>query len=205
MKKKPMKGRQVDERSAQSATAAGARLPGSSSGVPLTTSRKELLAGGNDRQFRKLVHDFLAFTARHEALRDSHARRIGLAGIDYTILISIAHLSREGPVNVKDIADHLHVSTGFVTNATRKLQDIGLIEKRRDDDDRRRTILTVTDEGLSRLEELAPFQRRANDVEFGSLSAEQFLQLCTIVEDLVRASDAALALQRHPGTEEEMP
>ncbi|MEX2453276.1 MAG: MarR family transcriptional regulator [Rhodospirillaceae bacterium] len=164
--------------------------------MPLTTTRTELLVDGSDRKFRKLVHDFLAFTARHEALRNGHGRRIGLAGIEYTILISIAHLGRLGPVNVKDIADHLHVSTGFVTNATRKLQGLGLIEKQRGRADRRTTELTVTDKGLKRLETLAPYQRQVNDAEFGSLSREQFGQLCRIVEDLVGTSDAALALQK---------
>lgn len=163
--------------------------------VPLTTSRPELLVDGTDRMFRKLVHDFLAFTARHEALRNGHARRIGLAGIDYTILISLAHLSRAGSVNVKTLSDHLHVSTGFVTNVTRKLQDLGLIEKRRDLADRRKTDLTVTVKGLARLERLAPYQRRVNDAEFGALSRDQFLQLCTIVEALVATSDRALDLQ----------
>lgn len=163
--------------------------------VPLTTSRPELLVDGTDRLFRKLVHDFLAFTARHEALRNGHARRIGLAGIDYTILISLAHLSRGGSVNVKALSDHLHVSTGFVTNVTRKLQDLGLIEKRRDRTDRRKTDLTVTAKGLARLEKLAPYQRQVNDAEFGSLTRAQFLQLCTIVEDLVATSDRALDLQ----------
>lgn len=165
------------------------------SGVPLTTTREELLVDGQDRDFRRLVHNLLAFTARHEALRNGHARRIGLAGIDYTILISVAHLSRNGPVNVKDISDHLHVSIGFVTNSTRKLQDLGLIEKSRDPSDGRKTVLTVTEKGLDRLEALAPYQRRCNDAEFGSLTRDQFVQLCRIVEDMVATSDAAIALQ----------
>ena len=165
------------------------------SGVPLTTSREELLVDGQDRDFRGLVHNLLAFTARHEALRNGHARRIGLAGIDYTILISVAHLSRNGPVNVKDISDHLHVSIGFVTNSTRKLQELGLIEKSRDPSDGRKTVLTVTDKGLGRLEALAPHQRRCNDAEFGSLTRDQFVQLCRIVEDMVATSDEAIALQ----------
>lgn len=164
--------------------------------VPLTIGRPELLIDGSDRKFRQLVHDFFAFMARHEALRNGHARRIGLAGIDYTMLISIAHLSRLGPVNVRDIADHLHVTTGFVTNVTRKLQELGLVTKTRDPEDGRRTVLTVTDAGLGRLEKLAPYQRRANDVEFGLLSEEQFLQLCRIMADLVAASDDALDLQK---------
>tara|TARA_R110002126_G_scaffold4815_12_gene24949 strand:- start:5627 stop:6226 length:600 start_codon:yes stop_codon:yes gene_type:complete len=164
--------------------------------VPLTISRDALLVDGGDQVFRKLVHAFFAFNVRHERIRDGHARRIGLAGTEYTILISIAHLSQECAVNVKTVAEHLHVSTGFITNTTRKLQNMGLVGKTRDRTDRRKTILTVTEKGLALLGELAPFQRKVNDAEFGSLSREEFLQLSDAIERLVDSSDAAIALQQ---------
>ncbi|MGB0629786.1 MAG: MarR family winged helix-turn-helix transcriptional regulator [Alphaproteobacteria bacterium] len=165
--------------------------------TPLTVSRDELLTDGTDQLFRQLVHDIFAFNARHEAIRAGHARRIGLAGIEYTILISVARLSRDGDVNVKTLADHLHVSTGFVTNVTRKLQTLGLVEKTTDAADRRRTVLTVTRKGRDSLAELAPYQRRVNDVEFGSLTAEDFRQLSRIVSALVDSSEQAVNLQRY--------
>ena len=165
--------------------------------TPLTVSRKELLVDGHDAMFRKLVHDFFAFNARHEAVRAGHARRIGLAGIEYTILISVARLSRGGTVNVKTLADHLHVTTGFIANTTNKLQDMGLIEKTPDPEDRRRILLTITDNGRADLEALAPRQRQVNDVEFGSLNAEDFQQLCRIIEALVDSSEQAVNLQRY--------
>lgn len=163
--------------------------------VPLTISRDALLVDGGDQVFRKLVHALFAFNVRHEMIRDGHAKRIGLAGTEYTILISIAHLSLDGPVNVKSVAEHLHVTTGFITNTTRKLQSRGLVEKTQDQADKRKTILTVTDKGLALLEELAPFQRRVNDAEFGSLSREDFLRLSEAIERLVESSDNAIALQ----------
>lgn len=163
--------------------------------VPLTISRDALLVDGGDQVFRKLVHALFAFNVRHEMIRDGHAKRIGLAGTEYTILISIAHLSLDGPVNVKSVAEHLHVTTGFITNTTRKLQSRGLVEKTQDQTDKRKTILTVTDKGLALLEELAPFQRRVNDAEFGSLSREDFLRLSEAIERLVESSDNAIALQ----------
>lgn len=165
--------------------------------TPLTVSRDELLFNGTDQAFRQLVHDIFAFNARHEAIRAGHARRIGLAGIEYTILISVARLSRDGDVNVKTLADHLHVSTGFVTNVTRKLQTLGLVQKTTDAADRRRTVLTVTQKGRDRLAELAPFQRQVNDVEFGSLTADDFRQFSRIVSALVDSSEQAVNLQRY--------
>ena len=165
--------------------------------TPLTVSREELLTGGTDQLFRQLVHDIFAFNARHSTIRDGHAHRIGLAGIEYTILISVARLSLDEDVNVKALAEHLHVSTGLVTNVTRKLQELGLVEKATDSVDRRRTVLTVTALGRKKLAELAPYQRQVNDVEFGSLTAEDFHHLSRIVASLVDSSELAVKLQSY--------
>lgn len=176
-------------------------LAGKQPVIPLTISREALLVDGGDQVFRKLVHAFFAFNVRHEMIRDGHAKRIGLAGTEYTVLISIAHLSLEGPGNVKSVAEHLHVTTGFITNTTRKLQTRGLVKKTQDKTDKRKTILTVTDRGIALLEELAPFQRQVNDAEFGALSRAEFLQLSDAIERLVQSSESAIGLQDGLGTD----
>lgn len=165
--------------------------------VPLTVTRPELLNDGTDRDFRKFVHNIFAFMARHEAIRDGHARQIGLAGVEYTILISIGHLGLDGDVNVKTVADHLHMSGAFVTTVTSKLQTLGLVEKNPDSVDRRRISLAITEKGKALLRKLAPYQREINDVEFGALSREEFQMVSRIFEELIASSDKAFALQRY--------
>src|SRR5258708_30240832 len=81
----------------------------------LTISRPELLDDRSDHQFRRLVHNRFGFLARHSSVLEGHAPLIGPVGIQYTILISLEHLSAEGNVSVKDIADHLHLSGAFTT------------------------------------------------------------------------------------------
>jgi MarR family transcriptional regulator, organic hydroperoxide resistance regulator len=166
-------------------------------GLPLTVTRPELLNDGTDRDFRKLVHNIFAFMARHESIRAGHARQIGLAGVEYTILISIGHLGLDGDVNVKTIADHLHMSGAFVTTVTSKLQTLGLIEKTQDSVDRRRISLAITEKGKALLRQLAPYQREINDVEFSPLSREDFQTISRILEALIDSSDKAFALQRY--------
>jgi len=166
-------------------------------GLPLTITRPELLNDGTDRDFRKLVHNIFAFMARHETIRDGHARQIGLAGVEYTILISIGHLGLDGDVNVKTIADHLHMSGAFVTTVTSKLQTLGLVEKTQDSVDRRRISLAITEKGKALLRKLAPYQREINDVEFSPLSREDFQAVSRILEALIDSSDKAFALQRY--------
>lgn len=162
---------------------------------PLTISRPELLVGGSDREFRHLVHGLFGFLARHERIRAGHAKVIGLAGIEYTALISVAHLSTDGDVSVKRVADHLHLSGAFITSTVRRLVQLGLVHKKTDQRDRRRVTLTVSAKGHTLLERLAPMQRRINDVEFGCLSREQFRFLIDIIDQLIKSGDRAVALQ----------
>lgn len=177
-------------RSATSRKTAGRRRPA------LTVSRPELLVDGSDAAFRALVHGLFSFLARHETIRDGHARTIGLAGVEYTVLISISHLSQGGDVSVSAVAEHLKVSGAFITNVCHRLLALGLIAKRADEKDRRRVVLTVTAEGRRRLEALAPTQRRVNDVEFGCLSAAEFRGLLDVVDRLIASADHAVALQQ---------
>ena len=181
----------------RSQTARRSEQNSSRGGLPLTVTRPELLNDGTDRDFRKLVHNIFAFMARHETIRDGHARQIGLAGVEYTILISIGHLGLDGDVNVKTIADHLHMSGAFVTTVTSKLQTLGLIEKTQDSVDRRRISLAITEKGKALLRQLAPYQREINDVEFSPLSREDFQTVSRILEALIDSSDKAFALQRY--------
>jgi MarR family transcriptional regulator, organic hydroperoxide resistance regulator len=165
--------------------------------LPLTVSRPELLNDGTDRDFRRFVHNIFAFMARHDAIRDGHARQIGLAGVEYTILISIGHLGLDSDVNVKTVADHLHMSGAFITTVTSKLQGLGLVEKTQDSVDRRRISLAITEKGKTLLRKLAPYQSEINDVEFASLSRDDFRLASRILEELIASSDKAVALQRY--------
>lgn len=173
------------------------RKPAPDKGLPLTTSRPELLSNGRDRQFRHLVHALFGFAAHHERIRSGHARVIGLAGIEYTVLIAIAHLSQDGDVNVKAVAEHLYVSGAFITSVAKRLLRLGLIQKRVDSGDRRRVTLTVSEQGRAVLERLGPIQRRVNDVEFGDLTRQEFELLTGLVDRLIDSGARAVTLQNY--------
>ena len=165
---------------------------------PLTISRPEMLVDGSDRAFRSLVHGLFAFLARHEAVRAGHGARIGLVGIEYTVLISIGHLGvHEGDVSVNRIAEHLYLSGAFVTTVTNKLLQRKLIHKTPDPNDRRRVRLEISEKGWALLAELAPVQRQVNDVQFDCLSAAEFKQLSKMIDRLIDSSNRALRLQAY--------
>ncbi|MDI3469985.1 MAG: hypothetical protein OJF62_002048 [Pseudolabrys sp.] len=152
---------------------------------------------GSDNQFRELVHNLFGFFALHERIRGGHGKFIGLAGIEYTVLIAIGHLALEGDVNVKTVADHLHLSGAFITATTNHLLRLGFIHKMVDTADRRRVTLTVSSKGRLALEKLAPVQRRINDVEFSSLSKQEFFALNDLLKKMIKDGERAVALQNY--------
>jgi len=182
---------------AAKAAPANGRAKASAAAFPLTTTRPELLVDGRDKDFRHLVHSLFGFAAHHEHIRSGHGKMIGVAGIEYTVLISIAHLSQDGDVNVKTVADHLYLSGAFITAVTGRLLERGLIEKKTDAGDRRRVTLTVSGKGRAALERLAPIQRQINDVEFGALTREEFTLLGGILDRLIAGAERAVALQSY--------
>ena len=168
--------------------------PSRSREAPLTATNPALLPDGTDQAFRQLVHRLLAFSVRIEAIRSGFGARVGLSGIQYTVLISIAHLQGASGVGVKRIADHLALSGSFVTLVTGQLVKLGFVEKTPNPDDRRRVRLVVTEQGHALLSELAPVQCEVNDLLFQPLDAGRFALLNAVFGELVKSADEAASL-----------
>lgn len=161
--------------------------------MPMTITRPELIVDGSDHEFRELVHGLLAVAARHQRIRARHAAYIDLSAAAYTVLIAAAHLSGDGPVTTKAVAEHLFVTPAFITMEANKLEKQGLLAKARSVTDARVVELSITELGLARLEKLAVVQRQVNDVEFDRLSHRDFEQLRHLVRVMVDNCDRALA------------
>lgn len=163
--------------------------------LPLTASRGALLVNGSDLEFREMVHNMLAFAAALQEVRNRLGGLIGLSGTQYTILNSIARLSRGTPeLGVNALAEHLHLSGAFVTIEVNKLVQAGLVTKVPNPDDRRRVVLAVTVEAERRLGELTRVQVPANDALFEPLSAADFKALRAIIAKLAGTGDRTLRL-----------
>jgi MarR family transcriptional regulator, organic hydroperoxide resistance regulator len=161
---------------------------------PLTVSRRELLAGDSDETFRHFIHGLLAFAERVFAVRAGFGELVGLSGIQYTVLVSIAHLQNRSSVSVGHIAAHLHLSGAFITTVTNQLEALDLIRKAKDGSDRRRAVLLLTSKGQQRLEQLAPVQQQVNDVLFAPLTRDQFRKLAAMMDQWVDAGDRAVGV-----------
>src|SRR3954452_9988537 len=133
---------------------------------PVTVSRPALLVDGSDDEFRDLIHDLIAYGHRLDACRDAFAAIAGISGVQYEILMLV---SRADGLSVGEVAARLHRSGAFITIEANKLAARGILDKTSDPSDGRRVILRTNGVTRQLMEQLAPHQRRINDVLFERL------------------------------------
>ena len=170
------------------------KAPGKADQRAPTVNRPELLKNGSDAEFRALVHDTLAFSARILNIRDGFGNILGLTGSQYSILISIGRLQGADGIGVNPVAEHLHLSGAFVTIEVNRLVAAGLVTKSPDPDDGRRVRLKLTTAATRKLDSLLPMQAPVNDTLFAKVNKSDFERFRKIMAQLVVNSDEALAL-----------
>lgn len=162
--------------------------------VPLSVSRPELLVDGSDDMFREMVHRALAYSVRLQSVRDGYAKYIGLTGIQYTIVISIAHLEDKQAVGVNVLSKHLSLSATFVTTEVGKLVKQKLISKCIDKNDKRRVVLSLTAKAWKLLESLSDIQQDINNIGYEPLSRTEFRTVHRLFGELTQSTDRSLVM-----------
>ena len=160
--------------------------------LPATTSRRALLKGGSDGDFRALVHDLLTVSSRMELVRGHLGARMGMSGPQYSVLVAIAHLQGDGGVSVSDLAEALHVSNAFIASETGKLARRRLVHKRVNPHDRRGVLISIAPAGRIEIGKIGEEIRAINDLFFGALGAKTFAALSAAVGALVTNSRKAI-------------
>ena len=160
--------------------------------APPSVSVPSLLRGGSDRAFQKLVFDFFTISARIERVRVHFASRMGISGPQYSLLRAVAALQGSEGISIGVIAEHLHVTSTFITAQSGVLAQRGFLKKREDAIDRRISRLSLTSKGKRLVEQIVNEVRPINDVFFGGLQRDEFDALSTIMEKLVGSSRAAI-------------
>jgi DNA-binding MarR family transcriptional regulator len=156
--------------------------------LPATVSRTALLEVGGDSGFRQLVYDLLTISVRMEAVRTHLARRIGITGPQYSVLIAIAQFQDADGVSVSKVAKVLHVSAAFITTETRQLERLGLLIKQVNPRDRRGVLLRLTATGEQQMIAISPAITAINDRFFSPLSRTAFRTFAECAAQLVSSS-----------------
>jgi MarR family transcriptional regulator, organic hydroperoxide resistance regulator len=164
------------------------KQPDAAAALPATASRQALLEAGSDDRFRQLVYDLLTISVRMETAREHLARRLGVSGPQYSILMAIARLQDRHGVRVGSIAKALHVTSAFIATETGRLARLGLLSKSPNPKDRRGILLALTPKGQAALVTLGPEIRAVNDDFFKPLDRAAFQALASAAAALVESS-----------------
>jgi DNA-binding MarR family transcriptional regulator len=160
---------------------------------PVTITRRALLVDGSDVDFRRLIYRLLLVEDRLRRARDFLARRIGLTGPQYTLLITVAYLQGASGIPVRSLAKNLRVTSAFITSESQRLIQRGLLAKRPNPHDSRSTLISVTAAGRRRIDKLVPELRTINNAFFGHVSARSFRAAMVFLEQLLAGSERVMA------------
>jgi DNA-binding MarR family transcriptional regulator len=154
---------------------------------PATVSKPELLDsdGRSDRGFRQLLYDFSVLGAHLEFARAYLASQLGLSSPQYNIVMIIAQYQGAMGVSVSEVAQHLHVSTAFITAEVQRLEKRGLVRKYQNPKDGRSVLLRLSATGEQKVLQIGPKRLLVNDHLFRGLSGEDFRHLALIVASLI--------------------
>lgn len=155
--------------------------------LPLSISRPELLDedGVSDLRFRQLLYDFSVLGSSLEVARAYLASLSGITSPQYNIVMIIAQHQGTRGVNVTSVAQHLHVTTAFITLEAGRLERSGWIKKRQNPSDGRSILLHLTRKGEAEVRRIAPQRLIVNDHLFGKLSGKDFRHLAQTLALLI--------------------
>jgi DNA-binding MarR family transcriptional regulator len=161
--------------------------------APFSVSTPSLLRAGNDRSFQKLIFDLFTISARIERVRAHFASKEGITGPQYSILRAVASLQGNEGISIGAVAEHLKVTSPFVTAQSGLLTRLGFLKKGEDRSDRRISRLSLTPRGQKVVDRILEGVRPVNDAFFGKLERSEFIALSTIMAHLVVSSTNAIA------------
>ena len=108
------------------------------------------------------LDDELCFALYSASRAATNAYRDALAdlGLTYTQFVTMLALWEDDGATVSALGHRLHLDSGTLSPLLRRLQDVGLVERRRDTADERRVTVHLTPRGQGMRSDVAQVQRR---------------------------------------------
>jgi MarR family transcriptional regulator, lower aerobic nicotinate degradation pathway regulator len=119
------------------------------------------------------------------------AARLGEAGARGYHFRVLAALAEFGPASQASLGRHAEMDRSDITATVGELAGAGLVRRVTDTDDRRRNIITITDEGLTRLRELDGILTAVQDEVLAALSAGERSVLTGLLKRLLDHASGA--------------
>jgi MarR family transcriptional regulator, organic hydroperoxide resistance regulator len=159
---------------------------------PLTVSRRDLLAGGEDVAFRRSLYLMVLAFSRLATCREAFGRALGLTGSQFAVLIGTAYQQGDDGVSVRALSDHIQLAATHVTTEVGRLIAKGLLTKAVNRRDRRGVLIRLSPRGEAAVREVAPFVRRVNDLLFAGVSRQEFAAVSEFLTRFAANTEDAL-------------
>ncbi|MNE00476.1 Multiple antibiotic resistance protein MarR [compost metagenome] len=130
-----------------------------------------------------------------DRILDDHLAALGMTSAQFKVLIIMAQYAIDTPA---ELCRHLSLDSGSMTRMLDRLEDKGLIARRRCPDDRRQVRLGLTEQGQGLADQLPDVGANAMNELLGVLSADELASLeHMLTKVLLNAGDALTALRVH--------
>ncbi|QIK68623.1 MarR family transcriptional regulator [Nocardioides sp. HDW12B] len=95
----------------------------------------------------------------------------------------LVHVAEHGPLRASALVEAMDLDKGAMSRGVQHLIDLGLVDRTPDPDDGRATLIAVTDEGRTRLADMAEHRRKRLDERLAGWSDDE---LTAFVSELAR-------------------
>ncbi len=108
---------------------------------------------------------------------------------DSALLVLLA-LDKQGTMSLTGLADGAHVTLGSISQAVRRLEELGYVTKSRDTADRRRVLFALTTQGRDTVTASRRHRRDWLNSRVAQLSATERATLAAAAPILIRLADS---------------
>ncbi|MGX7742606.1 MarR family transcriptional regulator [Rhodopseudomonas parapalustris] len=126
------------------------------------------------RRFMSVVASLSVYL---DELRQLRARRLGISGPQFAILLTVLEAEEEQGVSVRNTAKAMLVDPSFITTQSKLLEKKGLLLRKIDEVDARVVKLSLTDRAYKQIASTAADEQALHDFIFDELTNEKLEQL----------------------------
>ncbi len=148
----------------------------------------------DDAVLREFVSDFYAAMSLMRSLRRGLARTVNLSSAEWSVMLAVWYLQRNGDTTIRAIANHLHVAAAHMTVEVGKLVKAGLLEKRAHPTDGRAVGIHMTKAGGQMFRRIGPILRDVNDSLFVGIPYPDMVIVHRFLRRIIAQGPAAMRI-----------
>lgn len=148
----------------------------------------------DDAVVREFIADLYAAMSMMRLLRQEIATALCLSSAEYSVLLAVWYLEREGETTVRAISDHLHVAAAYVTSEVSRLTGRGLLIKRADPRDGRAVEVALTKPARDVLLRLVPMLREINSPLLQGMHYRDLVTVHRFLRSIIEHGYEAIAI-----------